>query len=83
MSKSLWLPLLTVGTLDRIPLHTIWGYVLVCESVVMGCVCVEGGGKERLGWKTLSFMAVPCANFSDTSGLTVTLLLLVGERVYR
>ena len=50
--------------LDRIPLHTIWGYVLVCESGVMGyvcvcvcvCVCVERGGKGRLGCNTLTVL---------------------------
>ena len=48
--------------LDRILLHTRWWYVLVCESGVMGyvcvcvCVCVERGGKGRLGCNTLTVL---------------------------
>ena len=36
------------------------------------CVCVwcGGGGKGRLKCKTLSFMVVPCANFSKTNRLS-------------
>ena len=72
-------PTVDSWNLDRIPLHTIWWYVLVCESGVMGyvcvcvcvCVCVvRGRGKGRLKCKTLSFMVVPCANFSKTNRLS-------------
>ena len=42
--------------------------MFVCVCV---CVCVVGGGgKGRLKCKTLSFMVVPCANFSKTNRLS-------------
>ena len=55
VSKSLWLPLLTVGTLleYHTHTHTMW-CVEVCESVVMVCVCVCGeGGEVRVNVNTV------------------------------
>ena len=83
VNLELWDVCVCVGGCVWVCVWCVGGYVCVCVVWVCVYVVCVWRGEERGGWDVKhNFMAVPCASFSETSRLTVTLLLLVAERVY-